>query len=585
MIKNKLDKEKIFKQQLDKAELFRKNWAFKVLNNIIYYHFWKKWFYNNYTWNITFEEEQNIYIAIIKQIINNIINTVTKNDPRFSIKNLNYNSTNKEEIVAQKILDLTRQENKLRKKIKKIIYYYLTYWLGIAHVTWSTEKLLPKINIINPFNVFFDPYWKIENWQFLGDYIIIRQSVSPKKIQEKYKIQLKNNLDMIDYLKIIDFLKWNTNKENYYIYIKYEIINWKLNKQIFIDWKLIEETILDLDFYPFVFFKKEEEESIYTISHLDYMLEVATRFNEIFNNINDKIKYYEKWIFLKPEWTKISIKKIDKKWLFPIVAEYTGTPPQIMPAPIDPNVFQFMNYLEKYIYDIWWIHPQSLGMTLWKSWLQLAQAQAADYMNITNIGEDLKVWLEQLAITILKISAIYLNDFKKLTIEDKEFKIIGQEYYEKLLKIYWNIDWNLIPLKPFENIIVEIYPGIVYNDQQVFNQLIQLKSLWIDVPEEMIIDSAAVWTYGALLKEYYEKQKKEQENPDIQIAKAENIKLAQWQQIAVDPSDNDKIHLQYHLLLLQQLEQNQQTNEEILNNIIEHINQHKINLQKKQYWI
>jgi len=289
------------------------------------------------------------------------------------------------------------------------------------------------------------------------------------------------------------------------------------------------------------------------------------------------------------------------------IIEYTSDRPVSYQPPQLDNSFMYLNnLLETTLQNSFWIHSSTLWQIEWRSWLQMAQAQQYDKQNIIDMVQNYKEWLKWVSKDILYLYSEKLDIDLLLRYKREWMKVMWYKEYEFLLNNWIDMTW-ILPIKYFENLDIEIVPWDYMSQTYISNKLLELKSMWLPIPDEALLESVKMWDVWLMIREYEMKKKKEnQKNPDELIAEWENWKALSNLPIDVWASDNHEIHIIIHKKMLKDYEDNItkqivwwakniskddqekiqwiMQNDKIINEMLNHIKQHEMFLQWNKTW-
>ena len=562
--------------------------------------------YNTRTWKTIYEK--NIYAPTLKRFFNSVKNIITSNEYKWLLKDtwVSEDFTEQHKLAAQAVLDYVYKINKFNVLDDIIVSNILKYFFAMVYVDYNNNsKKKVDLKIIHPFHIYIEPWTKTTSWIFDWQYIVFLEETTKTEVQNNTWI---NNVDeaFIDYYEWIDyldsFIDWE-NKKYHYCYYFYKK-NWKIFWYKLFGRYIVKE-YRDLEMYPISIIKAQEEDyNLYGTSLSTLIAPVWEKLQETYDILAKHIRWYwkrlifqKKWGLLAARWLNEAIaEKTNIDWIL----EFTWDVPQTYQPPQLDNSFTYIqSILDNVIQNSVWVHTASLWAVEGRSWVQMAQAQQSDKQNIIDIVQNYKEWIEWLAKIILYLFSEKLDMDMILDYEWIKLRVIWNKEYQTLKDLWVNVS-TLIPIKYFERLDVEIVPWDFFTQTYITNKLIELKSMWLPIPDEVLMNSIKVWDIGLLLRKYdlFNTQKQE-ENPDIDIAKSENKKMSWWQRVEASTTDNHQLHLAVHYQYLNDIQnmitqqfiqqvwtdklskeqqaqlQNIIWNNEIVKNVLQHIEEHK----------
>ena len=555
----------------------------------------------------------------IRKIVRGVRNMILKNDPRWHPTSSRKQRVSQEEKnVASAILQAVYKEDHIKDKLKDLLTHSLTKTIGWAFIGYDNQKKDVDIFMEDPFNIYTSPDGRLEWPVFVGKYIIrtVRKSVDDIKNSSLYKdwefkddvaqIQsdskmaesdLKNQLLTNDYQIPLDEngsailqelyimqevkdkdskeLKNNTSAEEDQLQhsktgVKVRIITkvWSI---------IIRDEMTDYDQFPFLAYQPERNKGLlYSPSWINPLIKLNKALDEWYSNRADWLEKFAKWRFIVQKGSKFSVIKGRNGQ----VVEYTGSKPSLMESwnlPQEVNIH--LNETERLMEDMGGIHSESTGRLSGGalSWVAIAQLQASDNNNVSEPVDNLKTFMEELAYRILYLASKHYN-LREQDLEDgRTVRVVWSEVKKNVENASNGKLWkDIIEIKPIKNIEVEIVPGSAFSDLQARQDLVELKWLWVAIPDELIIDTYKLWNTEVIMNQYEQEQLEKEAMEDwmewleAKQAELENQKLIEWANIVAQQSENHEIHLAIHGAMLGEIGKWPQTQL-----LIQHMQQHE----------
>lgn len=348
--------------------------------------------------------------------------------------------------------------------------------------------------------------------------------------------------------------------------------------------KLIRDETVDRDCYNVMDYRPEDQPGVYyTRAWVSDLIDPQKTINECFSSVEAWISYVYKVKLLAKKGQKFSFRSDGHGQ----VIRYTGgQPPQFeQPRPLPEAIFRHQENAVRFL-EQQTIHSESQGRLSGSaaSGVAIAQLQAANVNNVNDPIQNLKVFLQDLFEKVLEYASENYTSVEKLIFETKDEKpfeamIVGEKALQNdsgILEGRKDKD-DVVKLRPFKNIEVEIVPGDAFSDLQARADAIELLKLEA-IPKEAVLD---IYKMGNT-KELLDKLKKEQEeekmnNPDLMIAEGENLKLANGGQVQAEAGEDHSVHLAVHGAFLRAVEQ--RGNKKLMNAVIQHIQNHEAMVQ------
>lgn len=562
------------------------------------------------------KSDQEYHIWKVRKIVRGVRNMITKNDPRWHPNSSRTQRvTDEEKRVASAILQNVYKEDHLKSKIKDLITHGLTKTLSWAFIWYDNEKKDVDIFIEDPFNIYTSPDGRLEWPVFVWKYIIraIRKSLSDIKNSSLYKnwkfsddlskieasskmaeSDMKHDLLSKDYqipvddngsAIVIELYVMDSASENKKDSISDSIspeedqMNLDSEKRVRIItmvWNvIIRDELTEYNQFPFIAYQPERDKGLlYSPSWINPLIHLNKALNDGYSNRADWLDIFAKWRYVVQKWTKFSV----VKWRNGQIIEYTGSRPvkeDTWHLPNEVNIH--LSDTERFMEDIGGIHSEST----WRlsnselSGVAIAQLQAADNNNVSEPVDNLKEFMQEMAYRILWIGS---NFYWMREIDTEEWKeiVIGANVKKEISERVWEFKDDIVEIKAIRSIEVEIIPWSAFSDLQSRQDLVELRSLWVAIPDRLIIDAYKLWNTEMIMREYEDEQKRKQEMEDsiewmeAKQAELENKKILEWANIVAQAPENHEIHLAVHASLLQQIKWTPQ--EQLL---VQHMLQHE----------
>jgi hypothetical protein len=218
------------------------------------------------------------------------------------------------------------------------------------------------------------------------------------------------------------------------------------------------------------------------------------------------------------------------------------------------------------------------------SGIAIKYLQAGDMNNVADPVDELRITIYKVAKIILKLASKYFTVIQKVY-EDKEqengMNVMGATAMQENATVMPQQN-NITPVHSFDNVKIEIMPGTVWNDMQAADDLKDLRiNARVDIPDKYLLEAYSFGNTADIIDDMEaDKEKESLQNPDIKLADAENVKLLNGQEVGVNPSDDDGIHLPIHQTILQNLSQQSPVYPVVLKHVQTHIQKQKQNQQK-----
>ena len=473
-------------------------------------------------------------------------------------------------IIIRKSLDyvLEHKSNFYDNVMNNILHHWLTKWLCPVFV--RTEKNKLKIEFYDPIDVFLDLRTTIlENQE-----IIIRTYVKDLK-------EIQNEFPEDFYWKKIDYIWDNGDYES-------DLKNCQIENQLSEDQQkekiIIREIYFEEDdryykviatkfhvlsktkintyswWFPFLFFKcLNNPDRLYPQSwYRDFIL-IEAEVNDIIRKINHviKISWRHVYVIKGTKIEKVLNDSLNSLWIDVFAVEWAPDIPKWETLlEVSPQALWHLEFLIEQMNLDWGMqHDVLWKSTLWAnaSWIAIQSLQAGSKNNIGLILIEMNKFISKLAQHIIKLIWAWELEIPWLDKDDINlFKNI-------------NIKISTLPRTAFDEVwkvdeVIKMIDLIKANDPNT------------PVPYKFIIE---LFWFKNDIAERLLREIEQSENPDILIARAENMKLQNG--FPVDPSESDDHEL--HMMLHSELLQNVWPESKEWQFIIEHLKLHEWMLQ------
>ena len=572
-------------------------------------------------------------IAKARKMLRSIKTSLTKEDPRRQPKSfcLEDDHTDEEKYVASKVLEKTFRDVSIKELIKDLIHNSMMKSIGFREIYRDGNRA--NINELDAFDVYLDPHGRLRGPRFQGRWMIkaipIPVDIANKKrpqpeweafvadnsiAESPQKITMKNNEETTQkdsrfgtimvyeiYIKDTPEVKAGAEEWDNKVVATPELTKTpytpdnvpggvttpepqeqvnttveQIRRIIYIKSKVIKDERLDTTEFPIICYQPERAAGkIYPVSWMDPIIELNKSINRIYTSLEDRVYTFSKGRYLakrNENITNISDQNGQ-------IVYYDNVPPMYMQQWSPGSTpFDVIKMSEQYVDDFGGIHAESTGSTSGaniRSSSQIMQIQAGDIQNMSEPLDNLKSFMSIAGEMILSLISKNMIGQSSIRVNWKIIPIVGSEATTELDKLTQatttdNTTPTTVKIKPFTNIGVDIIAGTAYTDIQARQDLITLREVGVQIPDEILLDTFKIWdTQEILLKMQIANARNA--NPDIDIATAENKKMLMGQEVMADITDNHQIHKAIHAKLLE----SNQSNQELVQRIIAHIRQHE----------
>lgn len=595
---------KTFDDYLTESKEYRNVWEIRSFVDESFYEWNHRVVFDTQAKQLTtlpIKSDTQYAIWKVRKIVRWVRNMITKNDPRWHpTSSRTQRITADEKKVASALLQAVYKEDHLKDKIKDLLTHSLTKTLCWTFVWYDSTKKDIDVFMEDPFNIYTSPDGRLEWPVFVWKYIIrtIRKSLSDIKnnaiyTNSKFKWDLekiewdgklaeseyKNSILQQDYKIPVDENGSAIVKE---LYVMEKVKN-KDKKEVSDttspeedqlhnnDWEtrvriitrvwdiVIRDELTDYEQFPFLAYQPERNKGLlYHASWINPLIALNKALDDGYSNRADWLEKFAKGRYMVQKGSKFSV----IKWRNGQVVEYTGSRPQQMDSgnlPQEVNIH--LNETERFMEDIWGIHSESTwrlsGGAL--SGVAIAQLQASDNNNVSEPVDNLKTFMEELAYRILVLGSKFYN-LRELDTEEWTVRIIGSEVKKTVEgAVNGKIGEDVIEIKPIRNIEVEIVPGSAFSDLQARQDLVELRWLWVAIPDRLIIDSYKLGNTEQIMNDYEAEQAEKEASQDwmewleAKHAELENQKILEWANVVAQQYENHEIHLAIHGAMLAEL--------------------------------
>lgn len=231
-----------------------------------------------------------------------------------------------------------------------------------------------------------------------------------------------------------------------------------------------------------------------------------------------------------------------------------GEVQQLEMQPLPQTHFQHLNQILTQFEQVTGVHSESLGRTSGSadSGKAIAQLQALDEQNSSDAVDNFKLFLGKVGQNVLRDASVHWSDVKNLyhydqmTGKQQPMKVVGSRVYDQMDD---DMKQDSVPLRPFEQLNVEIVIGQYFHESQRRKELIDLLNVWQPgqnrvqdkVLLPIIMDSFDIGVGQDIVDEL-----KKMENPDQMIAEGKVMKIADGEQVIVNANDPHEYLANYY---------------------------------------
>jgi len=580
---------------------YKSTWEIRSFVNENFYEWNHRVVYDTTTKQLTTlpkTSDSEYTIWKVRKIVRWVRNMILKNDPRWHpTSSRTQRITPEEKKVSWALLQAVYKEDHLKDKLKDLLTHSLTKTLAWTFVGYDNRKKDIDIFIEDPFNIYTSPDGRLEWPVFVWKYIIrtIRKSLDDIKnsslynqwdfkddvknieadtrmaeseykdslLKQDYKIPIdENGSAIVQELYIMQNVKdkWSKKIEDNISPEEDQINNPDQKVKVRIITKvgqiIIRDEMTDDDQFPLLAYQPERNKGLlYSPAWIDPLIQLNKALDEWYSNRADWLEKFAKGRYMVSKGSKFSV----IKWRNGQVVEYTGSKPTLMDSgnlPQEVNIH--MNETERLMEDLWGIHSESTGRLSGSalSWVAIAQLQASDNNNVSEPVDNLKTFMEEMAYRILVLWSKFYN-LRELDTDEWTERIVWSEVKKIVEEASGQKLWNdIIEIKPIKNIEVEIVPGSAFSDLQARADLVELRWLWVAIPDKLIIDSYKLGNTEVIMNQYEAEQAEKEAQEDweegleAKHAELENQKLLEWANIVAQQAENHEIHLAIHGAML-----------------------------------
>lgn len=534
-------------------------------------------------------------IAKARKMMRGIKNAVSAKDPRWQAKSFTYDEdyTNDDRFVATKYLEHVFKKRAVKEAIKDLIHNSLMksnwYW----QIYWDGQDV--SIIEIDWFDVYLDPFGFLMGPKFQGRWIIKAMATPASVVNKKYPwhdFKADNKVAESPHKTTILNNDQTTQKSSefgtimvYEMYIKdYPEVKagWEsdttsqiqtdtIKKVIYINGQVIEEEDTWLSEFPIIVYQPERfAGKTYPLPWMDPIIELNKSINRIYSSLEDRVYTFSKGRYLVKSNENVSTIS-NENWQ---MVYYDNVPPSYMQQGTPwQTPFTVLQMAEQYSDDAGGIHAESTGSTSGaniRSSSQIMQMQAGDIQNMAEPIDNLETFLAVAGEMVLELASKHMSQVMNIDTGISIKQIVWAKANTEIARITGTeVNKQAEPIKAFKNIVVKIIPGTAYSDIQLKQDLLSLREAGIQIPDEVILDAFKIGNTEEVLQKMQLNQARNS-NPDIDMATAENKKMAMWQEVMADMTDDHRIHKAIHAKFLEASQSNQMLAQMIINHIKQH---------------
>jgi hypothetical protein len=566
--KQKVEEDAIVKETNDyitSIDIARELWLRDCFINMNYLEGRHRIMYDMRTRNIRIlpieDNEVRTEVAFMRKILRGLKKTMIKNDLKISVRNTPSTSGTEEELHAARIvLNKTMNTQEFKEHVKDLLDYGLIK-------TWGLISVLPAEDIENTGKVevaTYDPMdiYPVGGKPFIKDWhkLILTMMVNIDDLKKDKLYKDSPNLDKISPDSKTSQNTWKDTFMRSYGNMRGVTNDTVILKQVFTEEEkgirivaiagdqIIRNEILKggytkLEQIFSLYCPERRAGQLYSRAWLTELQNVNRALDRNLTNLETYDHMFSKGRFMREINSRTTTKITENGQ--EIV--YEGTPPQFQPAaPLNEGSLALMNTVERIGEDVGGVHSDSMGRVSGSSssGIAIKYLIAQDIDNTFDPVDSLKTTLSDVAKNILFIATNYFT--KGLTYQDDT---------KTQMTIDNNPDTTNKTIKPFEDIRVEVVPGSAWSDMQAADDLFNLRKFGIPIPDKYILQAYSFGNVAEILDDMQrdEENKYKAETPEMKIADAENQKMLMNQEVSVNPSDDNEIHLAIHQAMLQNM--------------------------------
>lgn len=485
-------------------------------------------------------------------------NRLTKNDPRWHVKQSYGIQASQEDLdAANAYLQSVYRDQNWKDSIKSIIGYGDKRGNCPTIIGWDDEEDVPTLTYYDSWDFYPDPsspdpkgwWWLICSTPKSVDEIKGREDFTKEyrdKIEADNKYAQSGLKDQLERQRrggqqaagqVLYNQFFVRTSEGIVQYIN--IGDFLMKEPKLLPYKTFDEFI---DIY-----KPRNNERFYERPPCADWIDPQKTINKLFSNAEG---YCD--MMLQGRW-RVS----DKSITIPVggqngqVIEATiGDLEQYSMIPLPQTHFQVMDRALSYFENISGVHGESLGRLSGSvdSGIGINSLQAADEQNSATAVDNLKTFLSRIATKVLKVASLNLKISTPIFTEHGPGETVRLDVIGEEFKTLRDLPKDVVGIKPFDNIEVEIIVGTAYSDLQQQNTVMELIKSGYMPGNNPILDRIVVTFWRIGNQREVMKMMEDFRDPDRMIAAAENFKMRNGAFIVPQASDNHQIHLEIHTL-------------------------------------
>lgn len=510
-------------------------------------------------------------------------NRLTKNDPRWHVKQSFGIQASPEDLdAANAYLQAVYRDQNWKDDIKSIIGYGDKRGSCPVIVGWDEDNTSPTLTYYDAWDFYPDPtsptpdgwWWLICSVPKSLEEVQQREDFDPvvrKKVEADNRYAQSGLKDQIERQRRGGQQSLNQVLYNQFFVRTKEGIVQYINVG---DYLMKEPTLLPFKtFDEFIdIYKPRNSDRFYERPACADWIDPQKTINKLFSNAEG---YCD--MMLQGRW-----RVADKSITIPVggqngqVIEATiGDLEQYAMVPLPQTHFQVIDRAFSYFENVSGVHGESLGRLSGSanSGISINSLQAADEQNSATALDNLKTFLSRTAIKVLAVASKNLKIKTPIFTESSpgdtvRLDVIGEEF-----KTLRDLPKDVVGIKAFDNIEVEIIVGTAYSDLQQQNTIMELIKSGYMPGNNPILDRMVVTFWRVGNQREVMKMMEDFRDPDRMIAAAENFKMRNGAFIVPQASDNHQIHIEVHVLEQKRLQAIGDL--QAMKNVTDHIDEHR----------
>lgn len=225
--------------------------------------------------------------------------------------------------------------------------------------------------------------------------------------------------------------------------------------------------------------------------------------------------------------------------------------------PLPQTHFQHLEMALRQFENVSQVHSESYGRLSGSgdiSGVGINSIQIADQQNSAMAVDRLKTFLSRIAVKVLAVAAKNLKITTPIVVEQSPGQTVRMDVLGEDARSLRDLPNDVLFVKPFDNIDVEIIVGSAYSDFQAQDTVLNFIKAGYEPGKNPITDRMVTTFWRVGNQREVTKMLEDFRDPDRMIAAGENFKMRNGDLITPNVADNHQVHIEIHQMEAKKLE-------------------------------